>query len=181
MNGATYLSFSASSSLCAAPSSRRLDEEAVLALALLELVRQRRLDLADPALDRLLVDAADERRRMQPQVLARGRSADPRAQQQRRRLDRAGRHHNGRRLHGQRRRRAVGLRDGRLDAARAAVVCEDSLGARADHEPRAVIGGVLEEGLHRRLLAALLAAREAVAADARVLARDVRVASQRAV
>jgi hypothetical protein len=107
---------------------------------------------------------------VQAQVLAGGRAADPRAQQQRGGLDRAGRHYDGRRVDRQRRRRAVLVRDERLHARRPAVTREDALGARADDEAGAGVGRVLQEGLHRRLLAAHLTAGEAVAAHARVLA-----------
>ena len=53
----------------------------------------------------------------------------------------------------QRGRRAVLVGDRRLDADRAAVLDEDALGAAADDEARAGVGGVLQERLHRRLLA----------------------------
>ena len=45
-------------------------EEPVLAVARLELIRQRRLDLPDPTLDRLLVHAPDECRGVQAQVVS---------------------------------------------------------------------------------------------------------------
>ena len=132
-----------------------------------ELVRERRLDLADPALDRLLVDRrrrahAGCRRRCLPAAgppmplrsSSAGDSIAPAATT------------------------TVGASTSSLvvdpsacvtvacDAGRAPVVGEDPLGAGGHDEAGAGVGGVLQEGLHRRLLAALLAARVAVAAHA---------------
>src|SRR5438270_8180101 len=111
-------------------------------------------------------------------MLADGGTADPRARKEGGGLEGAARDDDGRGvdLHG--RRGAVPVHDARLHAARAPVFGEDALGARADEEARAGVGGVLEEGLHGRLLAALLAADEAVAAHARVLAGGVDVARE---
>ena len=62
----------------------------------------------------------------------------------------------------------------------AAVLDQDPVGVAADDAPRAGVGGVLQPGLHRRALAALLAAHRAVAAELGVVV-ERRVAPDRAV
>ena len=62
----------------------RLEQESVLAGAVREVVGDLRLNLAHPRIDRLVVDAIDDRRRVQSQVLADGGAADPGSQQERR-------------------------------------------------------------------------------------------------
>src|SRR5258708_34355601 len=114
-------------------------------------------------------------------MLANGRAADPRTEQQCWRFDRSTSDDYRRRVDRKRGGRAVLMRNAGLDPGGTPVLHEHALGMAADDEPRPSVSGVLKERLHRRLLAAPLTATGAISADTRVVARRVGVARQSSV
>ena len=113
----------------------RLDQEAVAVAEVRELVDKPRVRRAPPRAPVLEVAAGGGCAGMESQILPHRRSADPRAQQQRRRLERPAGHDDARRAH--RDARAAPrprVRVDRLDGGGAAALDEDALGEAAhDH------------------------------------------------
>jgi hypothetical protein len=148
-----------------------LDEEAVAVVHVGVLVDEPGLRSAEPRLLVLAVEAEDRRRRVQAQVVADGRAADPRPLEQCRGLERAAGDHDNRgpdrdppRLG------AVIARVDRLHPGGAAVLDQHALAAGADEELGAVLECVAQPGL----LAGLLRPRDV--AEAQVAGGLVRVA-----
>ena len=147
----------------------RLDEEAAALDDVREVEARERLELPVPGVHDLVVDAAHEVGRVQAEERAGRRPADARAQQHGGRLDAAGRDHDDRRLDVQVDELAVRGARTRGDAGRPAAVGEHAVDDAVDDDRGAGVGRILEVGLERRLLAALLAAGVAVAAERRVV------------
>ena len=144
----------------------RLDEEAGALDRVGEVERDDRLELAAPGVDLLVVEPGHEVGRMETEVPAGRRAADPAAQQERGRLDPAAGDDDERGLDGELDLGAAGVAGAGDDPRRATVGDDDPLGRAVDDEARAGVGRVLEVGLERRALVALLAAGVAVAAGA---------------
>ena len=138
-----------------------LDPVAVVQPA--ELVGVERLQRPLPRTDLLVEDPEHGRRRMEAQRTADVRVAQARPKQERRRLDRTGRHDD--------RPRANAHRSG-VDAGGGPVLDPHALCLRADHDPRTRGRRILEPRAQRRLLRAERAAVAAIAADDSLLAAE---------